>query len=346
MMGELKISYLKELECSILSLKEIYELNNCKILITGATGLIGGYIVDMLLHANLFLGLEIEVFALSRSADKLKKRFSYVKSEFLHFIVQDVCMPIDINENIDYIIHAAGDGYPEAFRMRPVETMLPAILGSINTLKVANTNHAKGYVLVSTGEVYGNGKGGVTPFRENDFLMSEGMKTRSCYPVCKQCAEILCASYSYEYNVNIKVARLSHVYGSYTSESDNRASTQFIKSASIGKNIVMHSKGCQVRSYTYIADAATAIIYILVRGKNGEAYNVANSDSIASIAEFAENVAKISGVSVIYNIPTKEQIRETTPISYAILDSSKLQKLGWNSHYSLLEGISSALNNI
>lgn len=342
-MYELKKCYIEELTSAITSTVGFPKLFDSTVLVTGATGLIGGFIVDMLLKA-IESGSNARVYALGRNENSLQNRFAYDHSGHLHFLIQDVCEEINIRENIDYIIHAAGDGFPKAFRVRPVETMEATILGAINTLNVAKKCNSKGYVLVSSGEVYGESSG--FPFSEKERISAEGMSPRSCYPVGKQAAEILCVSYMNEFGVNANVARLSHVYGAYTSVNDNRASIQFLQMASKGNDITLYSKGDQVRSYTYVADAASAILSILLSGKSGEAYNVSNSESISSVAEFAETVSKCANVNCRYVVANEEQLLERTPISYAVLDSSKLQKLGWEARYHLIEGITCSLNDI
>ncbi len=342
-MHELKKGYIEELDNAIVSTVGFSRLSESNVLVTGATGLIGGFIVDMLLR-SVETCSNVHVYALGRNKEYIQNRFAYDNSGHLHFLIQDVCDEIQVEEKIDYVIHAAGDGFPEAFRIRPVETMEAAILGAINTLNVAKKSNSKGYVLISSGEVYGGSSD--LPYDENERISSEGMSVRSCYPVGKQAAEILCVSYMKEFGVNANVARLSHVYGAYTSVNDNRASTQFLQMASKGNDITLYSKGSQIRSYTYVADAASAILTILLNGERGEAYNVATPESISSVAEYAETVSKCADVNCRYVVANDEQLLEHTPISYAVLDSSKLQKLGWVANYNLIDGIKCSLKDL
>ncbi|WP_036978336.1 NAD-dependent epimerase/dehydratase family protein [Pseudobutyrivibrio sp. MD2005] len=345
-MKELKTTYKNDLNNAIDSTVNFDKLFNKTVLITGITGLIGGFIVDILLYANETLDANIEIYGLARNEQKARERFAYTNSKKLNYLFQDVCQPITLNAQIDYIIHAAGDGYPEAFRVRPVEIMTPALLGTVNTLELAREKQIKAYVYISSGEVYGAPASDNRPFKETDMIMAAGMSTRSCYPVAKQAAEILCASYALEYNVNAIVSRLSHTYGPYTTAIDNRASTQFIANASKGQDIILHSKGNQIRSYTYIADTASALLTILINGKSGEAYNIANANSTASIAEFAKTLAQIAQVNCEFEIPDEIQQKEQTPISYAVLDASKIKTLGWNGRYELIDGLKCTLENL
>jgi len=345
-MKELRTTYKNDLNNAIDSTVHFGKLFNKSVLITGITGLIGGFIVDILLYANETLDANIEIYGLARNEKKARKRFAYTNSKRLHYLIQDVCQPINLKASINYIIHAAGDGYPEAFRVRPVETMTPALLGTINTLELAKEKQATAYILISSGEVYGSPTTDNRPFKETDMIMAAGMSTRSCYPVGKQAAETLCTSYNEEYNVNAKVARLSHTYGPFTAATDNRASTQFINNAINGQDIILLSKGNQIRSYTYIADAASGILTVLLNGKNGEAYNIANSDSTVSLAQFAQKLADISKVNCRFEIPSDLQKQEETPISYAVLDATKLTTLGWKGKYEIKDGLKCTLMNL
>lgn len=340
-MEKLPASYVNDIETAIKNTVGIEELFGKSILITGITGLVGSFLVDMLIELNNKRDADINIYGLARDKARVNERFSYAKDDCIKCLIQDVCEPIEFNDSVDFIIHAAGDGYPEAFRLRPVETMTPAIQGTINTLNLAKEKRVKSFVFISSGEIYGNTQ--QEKVESNNYI-ADGMSVRSCYPVAKQAAEILCASYASEYGVPAKVVRLSHTYGPFVTNGDNRASTQFIKKAILGEEIVLHSKGEQVRSYTYVADAAAAILTVLIKGQNGEAYNVANSESKASILEFAEGLAKLADVNCRQELPNEEQSKERSPISSAVLDSNKLEKLGFKGLYTLEEGQKATLN--
>ena len=338
-MKKLPLSYRKDLLTAIANTINIEILYGKNILITGVTGLIGSFLVDLLLELNDLYNANIEIFALARNEKSARERFEYYRLNKLHFIFQDVCEEINLPNEINYVVHAAGDGYPEAFRIRPVETMTPAILGTINTLELARSKKIESYVFISSGEVYGNNSEADSKRTEDDKYSAEGMSPRSCYPVAKQAAETLCASYVSEYNVPVKVARLSHTYGPFVSKGDNRASTQFIQKAQKAEDIVLHSKGEQIRSYTYVADAVAGILTILLNGKDGEAYNVANPTSAVSIMEFAKELASLADVKCQIEAANENQQKERSPISSQVLGSDKLEELGFKWAYTLQEGL-------
>lgn len=337
-------TYRKDLETALHGIINYRELFHKSILVTGATGLIGSFLVDLLLYANQQENAGIEVYALARNKETLCTRFASVqKMPELHFLVQDVTEPLQLQECVDYIIHAAGDGFPSAFREHPVETMTPAVLGTYQLLLYAKEMRIKRFIYLSSGEVYGKEIGRVKAFTEAETGDIDSMDVRSCYPIAKRCAEALCVSFMEQYQVPTVIARLSHTYGANVSARDNRATVQFMKNAVAGQNIVLHSPGRQLRSYTYVADCVSGVLTVLLNGRAGEAYNVANAASRVTVAEFAGMVAEKSGRQCIFEQPTNSEKKELTPIEYAVLASEKLEGLGWTGQYDISGGISQML---
>lgn len=336
--------YIDDLRTALNSVVGINNIYNKSILITGATGLIGSFAADMLLYANREKNAQIEIYLLARDEKRLKERFaSSLNESRLHFIIQDVTNPLEVNVSFDYIIHAAGDGYPAAFREHPVETMTPALFGTYQLLQYAAKSALQKFLYVSSGEIYGQISDSEHAFTEIECGYLDSMNVRSCYPMAKRCAETLCVSFGEQYHIPIVVARPSHVYGACTSVHDNRATVQFLNEAVDGRDIVLHSAGRQMRSYTYVADCVSGIFSVLLSGTDGEAYNIANSASRVTVAEFAHILAKKAGVDCVTKTPDENEKREHTPIEYAVLDSTKLEQLGWKGKYNIDNGITNML---
>lgn len=326
---------------SIVGIKKVYHKS---VLITGATGLIGSFAADMLLYANRMENAGIEIYLLARDEKRLKERFvSSVHENCLHFIIQDIVNPLELTVPVDYMIHAAGDGFPAAFREHPVETMTPALFGTYQLLQYARKNTLQKFIYISSGEIYGRSVRKEHVFTEKESGYLDSMSVRACYPMAKRCAETLCVSFGEQYHIPVTVVRPSHVYGACSSIHDNRATVQFLNKAAAGENIIMYSDGRQMRSYTYVADCVSGIFTVMLNGINGEAYNIANSASRVTIAGFAGVLADKAGVDCVAKVPDENEQREHTPIEYAVLDASKLEQLGWRGKYDIDKGIKNML---
>lgn len=315
-------------------------LKNKSIMVTGATGLIGSFIVDTLMHLNLAMNYNIKIYAVGRSAERLINRFiPYFNNTLFHVVEHDINTVSDFDFHVDYLIHAASNSYPAVFKQDPVGTITANIIGTHHLLGYAKKTGLERFLFVSSGEVYGENE--FYACKETDSGYVNPMEVRACYPASKRAAENLCVAYAEQYGMSVSVVRPCHIYGPNVTESDNRASVQFIKNALNHEDIVLKSMGKQVRSYCYIADCVSAILTVLLSEIQNEAYNIANSKVTVSIAKFAEIVAEIGGQKVVYDI--KEKSKNDTPIERAVLDSTKLENLGWQGQYDIYKGIEHTL---
>lgn len=298
------------------------ELQNCNILITGATGLIGSCLVDVLLQSDV----SCNIYAAGRNEERAHNRFSkYLKDGRFHFIKYDVTKPLSSDIDFKFIIDAASNASPNFFKNNPVEVIKANIAGVSNLIDYGINHKLKRFLYVSTGEIYGEGT--VDVFKEDYSGYVNCATVRACYPSSKRAAESLTVAYGSEYNVDVVIARPSHVYGPYFTESDNRVYAQFIRNVLNNEDIVLKSEGKQYRSWCYVVDCAKALLYILLKGENGEPYNIADKTSNVTIRELAEQVASYSGRKVVFDIQGKDT---NAIISKATFDTAKLETLGWS----------------
>ena len=282
------------------------------ILITGATGLIGRTLIKKIFDWNEKASEPIGVTAMVRSDKKAQAVLGGYIDRGLKIITADVRSVRPENVGADYIIHAASQTSSKAFIETPVETVMTAVEGTVNMLEFARANNAKGFVYLSSMEVYG------TPSTD------EKESKRMC--------ESLCASYASEYGVPAMVVRLTQTFGPGVEYNDGRVFAEFARCAIEGRNIILNTKGETKRNYLYTEDAADAIFTVLANGTAGEAYNAANEDTYCSIYEMACLVAEeCAGGRIEVEIRERPDAAKLgyAPTLHMNLDTSKLRSLGW-----------------
>lgn len=313
------------------------KLKNKNVMITGACGLIGSFLVDAIMIHNKLYNDNITVIAYDFKEEFISNRFpKYLNDANFKYVCQDVNLPLSYDDEVDYIMHLASNAHPALFKTDPVGTIKANIIGLLNLLEFAKEKKVTRVLYTSTGEVYGE-KEGIKEFFEEDIGFVNPVLYRSCYPNSKRCAETLCVSYSEQYGVSTVIARPSHVYGPTMTKSDSRVYAEFIRNILNNEDITLKSPGNQTRSYTYIADAVSALLYILLAGEDKNAYNIANPNSILSIREMAEIIADIGNKKVLFDIP-KDVPTNANPMQCGVLNSNKLQSIGWTPKYDSREG--------
>ena len=318
------------------------KLSGCNILVTGATGLIGGCLVDVLM---LNPQRDYHIYASGRNKERALSRFrEFADDAKFHFIKYDVLEPLNCSVKFDYIIHAASNGSPNFFAQKPVEVMKSNLYGVSNLIEYGMTYGMKRMLYVSSGEIYGEGDGRI--FTEDYSGFVDCAKVRSCYPSSKRASETLCVSYVAEYGADVVIARPCHTYGPYFTELDNRVYAQFIRSVLRGEDIVMKSTGEQFRSWCYVVDCVSALLYILLKGENGQVYNVADSNSNISIRELAEIVAEVGKKKVIVDLPNSDETKGFNPVRKSVFSTEKIEKLGWKPNSNIKEGLINTINEL
>ena len=334
--------YIENIKLALGQNNHFDKLKNKSVLITGANGMIASCIIDIINYLNKNLGYNIHIVALMREQDRILDRFE--KYDNFEALVQDVNNPITYANHIDYVIHAASNADPKSFSMDPVGTMTANFTGMKNILDFAKDGDVTRVLYISSGEIYGQGDSSTEAFTEDYVGKTEIVNPRSCYPIGKMASETLCAAYVSQYELDVVIARPSHSYGPTQSDRDSRASSQFIRNGVDGIDIIMKSKGEQVRSYCYVVDCAIGILTILCNGENCKAYNVANKSSIVSIKELAETIADKANVKLLFELPTESEKKSYNPVTRSVLEGSKLESIGWKPVFDIYNGLKNTLN--
>lgn len=316
------------------------------VLITGASGMICSCIVDILMYLNAHHNAKITIYAAGRNTERLAEKFiAYAGDERLHFVAYDACKDINFEFSADYIIHGASNADPANMTKYPVDTLKANITGIDNLLSYGKRCNVSRVLYISSGEMYGQPDSSVANGFTEDFCGAlDYTNPRSCYPSGKRAAEVMCQSYISQFGMDVVIARLCHIYGPTMLKSDPRAISAFIMNGVKGEDIAMNSTGALVRSHCYVVDAAAGILHILLNGENGNAYNIADSDSVCSIAQLAQYIAEIAGTKATFKVQTEAEKNSYLVNKHAILDASKLRTIGWLPITHIKEGLKKTID--
>lgn len=313
------------------------KMRNSTALVTGATGTIGSALVRAMFAANKKHGIGIRILASGRDKERAKQLIEAYGAEFFG---HDICGPLEVNGSVDYILHCAAVTKSSEMAANPVSVIETSIRGTSNVLALAKEKCVKSMVYLSSMEVYGRTDPALPSVTEDELGFVDLKTMRSCYPESKRMCECMCNCWSAQYGVPVKIARLAQTFGAGTQREDPRVFAQFARSALTGKDIILHTEGKSRGNYCYISDAVRGLFLLLMKGENGEAYNIANPDAGMTIREMAEVVAdKVCGnkASVIVDKPQDIEKRGYAPDAERRLSTEKIEELGWKAKFSLAE---------
>ena len=301
------------------------------LLLTGATGLIGTVLVDVLMKKNLDDKIDVTVLAAGRNEKIARERFAdYLGDKNFKFVKLDVNEPIELDLPVDFMIHAASNTHPRLYSTDPVGTMTANILGTHNLLEFGRKKKISRVVFVSSVEIYGKVLNADDLFDESYCGYINCNTVRAGYPEAKRAGEALCQAYISQHGLDVVIARPCRIYGPTMRLDDSKAMSEFIMNGVRGEDIVLKSQGLPRFSYCYGADCASGILYCLLNGKCGEAYNVADSSKILSLREIAEYISSLANKKVVFELPDEIQARGFSVAPAAILTNDKLRTLGWS----------------
>ena len=318
------------------------KLSGKTILLSGATGMIGKCLIDVLMLRNHVLPKadRMKVIALSRNADTAAMRLGeYLSDPDFRYFACDINTSIPECGQVDYVIHAASNTHPMQYSLDPIGTIASNVIGTKKLLDYAVFHGAKHFCFLSSVEIYGENRGDVEKFPEEYLGYIDCNTLRAGYPESKRLGETLCNAYGQTYDLKFSIPRLSRVYGPTMLSTDSKAISQFIKKAAAGEDIVLKSEGNQKYSYTFVTDAVAGILYTMLLGEAGKAYNIANEESDITLKELAELLARIGGTQVVFELPEETERKGYSTATKAMLDASKLMALGWKPHVDMQAGL-------
>ena len=315
---------------------------NKSMLISGASGLIGSFLIDVIMYKNYNNNLNCKIYAMGRNNKEARRFFAeYLNGPCLTLITHDVNEAVELRKchRADYVIHMASNTHPLAYSTDPIGTITTNIIGTKNMLEYAVKNENCRFVFASSNEIYGENRGDVNKFDELYCGYIDSNKVRAGYPESKRCGEALCQSYKSVYNLDVVIPRFTRSYGPTMLPNDTKAISQFIKKAVLGEDIVLKSAGLQKYSYTYVMDAVSGLLTVALEGKDGEAYNIAGNSSDIMLKDLAQILADYVGVKIVFETPEEIEKKGYSMATKALIDGSKLEGLGWQACYDIKRGV-------
>lgn len=309
------------------------KLSKTAMLLSGATGMIGHFLIDVIMYRNRVHHQDCAVYAMGRTEDKAANCFrEYWNHPLFHFVQWDIREKPEIfADRIDYLLHLASTTHPIAYAAEPIDTIMVNIVGLQHMLETALQHGAKRVVFTSSCEIYGEQPDDIACFTEESCGYINCNALRAGYPESKRTGEALCQAYIHQFGMDIVIPRLSRTYGPTMQTSDSKAVAQFIKKAVNHEDIVLKSKGDQLYSYSHVADAVVGMLYCLMLGRCGEAYNIASSS--IRLKQLAEIAAETVGRKVVFELPDAIEKAGYSKASISVLDTQKLRALGWTPQY-------------
>ncbi len=242
--------------------------------------------------------------------------------------------------NIDYVVHAASQASPRFYAVDPVGTILPNTVGTVALLAALDPQYARGFLFVSSSEVYGSVEGAGS-IAEGDYGIVDPMQVRSCYAEGKRAGEALCVAWGHQYGIPCKIARPFHTYGPGLLPGDGRVFADFAFNMVRSEDIVMRSDGSARRAYCYAADAVSGFFSVLLDGEPGAAYNVANASAELSVLELAETLVALypeRGLRVVRENLEAGSAYTASTFQRLVPSVDRLERLGWKAKVAPREG--------
>ncbi len=328
----------------------ISPLEGTTLLVTGGSGFLCSYVLDTIARLNDdVFRVPCQVVSVDNFRTGLPARLAHLaaRSDF-KFLEHDASTRLDLPGPVDWIIHGAGVGSPTFYRRFPLETIDVNVSGIRHMLDLARRHGSRGLLYLSTSEIYGDPDPGSIPTPEDYRGVVSCTGPRACYDESKRLGETLCAVYHERYSVPVKVVRPFNVYGPGQRLDDRRLVPDMISAALRREPLVLLSDGRATRSFCYISDAVAAMFVVLLKGANGQAYNIGNDEQEITIRELAEQMREAAGPPWL-NIDLRRSEDPhylTDNPQRRCPDLTKIRtQLGWSPKVTLSQGIQRTLRS-
>jgi UDP-glucuronate decarboxylase len=269
------------------------------VLITGASGVLPGYLADAVAYCNRHVfARPARLVLLVRTPPGPGSRLAHlVGRPDVEFLIQDARSPIEVDGTLHFIIHAASPATPQKFKEEPVGTIAVNSTALAQMLELARKRETESFLFFSTSEIYGTPESEHIPTPETYLGRFDFTASRSYYAEAKRFGETLCVAFLEQYGVPVKSVRPFHVHGPGLRSDDGRIIAAMIELGLANRAFELQSDGKATRTYGYVSDATVAFVKVLLSGFNGHAFNVGADTPETSMLELATTIARLFGRS-------------------------------------------------
>ncbi len=337
---------------------DIDALSGKQLLITGGAGFLGYYLIQTVLQWNKQnpSGRPIQLTVYDNYIRGLPAWLTQLaEDEALTLVDHDISGPLPKDTgDYQYIIHAASIASPTYYRMHPIETMDANVNGVRVLLEYSQAQRKKaksldGFLFFSSSEVYGDPSPENIPPPETYHGNVSCTGPRACYDESKRYGETLCVNFARQYELPVRITRPFNNYGPGLKVTDKRAIPDFARDVLAGKDIVMFSEGSATRTFCYVADAIIGYYKILIKGRDGEAYNIGLEKPEISVAALAERIAGLArelfgyAGRVVHQVSADTDYLVDNPSRRCPMIGKARAELDYNPSISLDEGLRRSL---
>lgn len=319
------------------------------VLISGATGLIGGQLLLGLVLGTCHRHLHTQFAVVCRNQAKFQSQYAtllrYVEAHAisLRIIESDLSANFPNTAPHDFVFHCASLCTPSAYGTDPIGVLLPNTVGTALLLQRCRPKTGA-FVFLSSAEVCG----AITdnPIREDSYGPLDPTALRACYAEGKRAGEAMCTAWSHQTGTQTRILRLFHTYGPGMPLGDGRVFSDFVHNALNNQAITIQSDGLATRSYCYVTDAVIGILIALFKGEPAQPYNLGNADGELSVGELAELISALSHQKgVIYRQQPTHTGYLRSSLQRSRPDVSRIHALGWQATTSPTEGFQRTLRS-
>lgn len=302
-----------------------------RLLVTGGAGFIGSAFVRLALEENWATRLvNLDKLTYAGNLENVAPVEHDARYRFVHGDILDAALLAELfaGEKFDAVVHFAAESHVDRSILGPAAFVETNVRGTFELLEAARAAGTSRFLLVSTDEVYGS-----IP-EPHDAAETDPLRPSSPYSASKAGADLLALSYFVTFKTPVLVTRASNNYGPY--QFPEKLIPLMISNAIEDRPLPIYGDGMQVRDWLHVDDHCRALHAVLLRGAEGETYNVGGSRALPN-REVVEMILDTLGKP--RSLMTTVADRPGHDRRYAITTEKLQQATGWQAQIPFEEGL-------